>query len=103
MAIYGGLGAAGVPWLTGWSSGLGATGGYLIGFILAALFLGHFTDTYIRSRSFLSMLALMLFANFVLVYVPGAPLAWVMAQLDERRTSSLYHSSLDGGYSLPSR
>lgn len=75
LAIYAGLGAAGLPWFSGWSGGLGylagPTGGYVIGFILAALFLGHFTDTHIRSRGFLSMLALMLFANFVLIYVPG--------------------------------
>jgi len=75
LAIYAGLGIAGVPWFAGWGGGLGylagPTGGYIIGFILAALFLGHFTDTYIRSRSFLSMLALMLFANFILIYVPG--------------------------------
>jgi len=75
LAIYAGLGALGVPWFAGLSSGLaylaGPTGGYVIGFILAALFLGHFTDTYIRSRSFLSMLVLMLFANFILIYVPG--------------------------------
>ena len=75
LAIYAGLGVAGVPWFAGLNSGLsylaGPTGGYLIGFILAALFLGHFTDTYIRSRSFLSMLVLMLFANFVLIYIPG--------------------------------
>jgi biotin transport system substrate-specific component len=75
LAIYAGLGVAGVPWFTGLGSGLsyltGPTGGYIIGFILAALFLGHFTDTYIRSRSFLSMLVLMLLANFVLIYVPG--------------------------------
>jgi len=75
LAIYGGLGAAGLPWFSGWSGGVGylagPTGGYIIGFILAALFLGHFTDKYIRSRSFLSMLALMLFANFVLIYIPG--------------------------------
>ena len=75
MAIYAGLGAAGLPWFSGWSGGLGylagPTGGYIIGFILAALFLGHFTDTYVKSRSFLSMLALMLVANFVLIYVPG--------------------------------
>ncbi|MCK5433961.1 MAG: biotin transporter BioY, partial [Dehalococcoidales bacterium] len=32
---------------------------------------GHLTDTYIRSRSFLSMLVLMLLANFILIYVPG--------------------------------
>ena len=75
LAVYAGLGAAGLPWFSGWASGLGylagPTGGYIIGFILAALFLGYFTDTYIRSRSFRSMLALMLFANFVLIYGPG--------------------------------
>jgi biotin transport system substrate-specific component len=71
LALYGGLGALGVPWFSGWASGLGATWGYIIGFVLAALFLGYFTDKYIRSRSFLSMLGLMLFANFVLIYVPG--------------------------------
>ncbi len=75
LAIYAGLGAAGVPWFQGWNGGAaylaGPTGGYIIGFILAALFLGYFTDKYIRSRSFFSMLALMLFANFVLIYVPG--------------------------------
>jgi biotin transport system substrate-specific component len=75
VAFYAGLGAAGVPWFAGLNGGLGylagPTGGYIIGFIFAALFLGHFTDTYIRSRNFLSMLALMLFANFILIYVPG--------------------------------
>lgn len=75
LAIYAGLGFAGVPWFSGWASGLGATGGYIFGFILAALFLGHFTDKYIRSRSFLSMLGLMCFANFILIYIPG--LIWL--------------------------
>ena len=75
LAIYAGLGFAGLPWFAGWASGLGATGGYIGGFILAALFLGHFTDKYIRSRSFFSMLGLMLFANFVLIYIPG--LVWL--------------------------
>ena len=75
LAFYAGLGAAGLPWFSGWSGGVGyltgPTGGYIIGFILAALFIGHFTDTHARPRSFPSMLALMLFANFVLIYVPG--------------------------------
>ncbi len=75
LAIYAGLGFAGVPLFSGWASGLGATGGYIIGFILAALFLGHFTDKYVRSRSFVSMLGLMLFANFILIYIPG--LLWL--------------------------
>ena len=85
LAIYAGLGAAGVPWFTGWGSGLGylggPTGGYIIGFMLAALFLGHFTNTYIRSRSFLSMLALVLFANFILIYVPGLLWLWLWLNL----------------------
>ena len=75
ITIYAGLGFAGLPWFSGWASGLGATGGYIIGFILAALFLGYFTDKYIRARGFLSMLGLMLLANFVLIYIPG--LIWL--------------------------
>jgi len=75
MALYAGLGAAGVPWFQGWSGGFaylaGPTGGYIVGFILAALFLGYLTDKFVRSRSFLVMLGLMLFANFILIYVPG--------------------------------
>jgi biotin transport system substrate-specific component len=75
LTIYAGLGMAGLPWFQNLSGGLaymsGPTGGYIIGFILAALFLGYFTDKYIRSRSFLTMLGLMLFANFILIYVPG--------------------------------
>lgn len=71
MAIYAVLGFVGVPWFSSWASGLGATGGYIFGFILAALFLGHFTDKYIGSRSFLSMLGLMLSASLILIYVPG--------------------------------
>jgi biotin transport system substrate-specific component len=79
LTIYGGLGMAGVPWFQGLNGGLaymaGPTGGYIAGFILAALFLGHFTDKYIRSRSFLSMLGLMLFASLIIIYVPG--LIWL--------------------------
>jgi len=75
LVIYAGLGAAGLPWFNGGTGGIGVlagpSGGYILGFILAALFLGHFTDKYIRARSFLSMLGLMLFSNFILIYIPG--------------------------------
>ncbi len=75
LAIYVIMGAAGVPWFAGarggYSAIIGPSGGYLIGFIFAALFVGHFTDKYIRARSFLSLLLLMLFANFILIYIPG--------------------------------
>jgi biotin transport system substrate-specific component len=75
MSLYMGLGAAGVPWFQGWSGGwaylAGPTGGYIVGFILAALFLGYFTDKFVRSRGFFAMFGLMLIANFILIYGPG--------------------------------
>lgn len=75
MAIYIVTGVLGVPWFSGWSSGLthltGPTGGYIWGFILAALFIGYMADRYVRARGFVSMLVLMLLANFVLIYGPG--------------------------------
>jgi biotin transport system substrate-specific component len=75
MALYAGLGAAGVPWFQGWAGGFaymtGPTGGYIIGFILAALFLGYFTDKFVKARRFLPMLGMTLFASMVLIYVPG--------------------------------
>ncbi len=75
MLIYLVVGVIGVPWFAGASGGVealfSASGGYIIGFVLAALFLGYFVDRYVQSRRFLPMLGLMLFANFVLVYTPG--------------------------------
>ncbi len=99
MAIFAGLGFAGVPWFSGWASGIGATGGYIIGFILAALFLGYFTDKYIRSRSFLSMLGLMLFANFILIYVPG--LIWLGLWLNIAAGQSVTFIALLGMGAIP--
>ena len=75
QSIYLGVGIAGVPWFAGMNSGLaylaGPTGGYLIGFILAAFFLGYCVDRYIRSRRYWTMFALMLFANFGIVFGLG--------------------------------
>lgn len=66
------IGIAGIPWFStgkaGLSTLLGPTGGYLIGFIFASLFLGYFVDKYVRSRKFLPMLGLMLVANFIFIY-----------------------------------
>lgn len=73
--MYLGIGAAGVPWFAGYSSGLvyitGPTGGYLIGFIFAAFFIGFILDRYIRFRKLHAMIILMLFSTFVLIYIPG--------------------------------
>ena len=73
--IYITMGVAGIPWFAnfeaGYSALIGPTGGYLIGFILTSIFVGYFTDKYIKARSFHSLLILMVFANFILIYIPG--------------------------------
>ena len=53
--IYLGLGIIGVPWFTGGNEGvsyvLGATGGYIIGFILAAAIVGFQTEKLNNSKT----------------------------------------------------
>jgi biotin transport system substrate-specific component len=75
QVIYVALGIAGIPWFNGATGGyaviMGPTGGYLLGFVLAALFVGHVIDTYNRSKGFYQMLGIMMFANFILIYLPG--------------------------------
>ena len=46
MAIYGGLGMAGVPWFSGWARGVGATWGYIIVVGLATTVPGYFNRKY---------------------------------------------------------
>lgn len=73
--MYIGIGAAGVPWFAGLNGGMGyiagPTGGYLAGFILAAFFIGFIVDRYLKSRKFFSMMLLMFFSTFILIYIPG--------------------------------
>jgi biotin transport system substrate-specific component len=75
QSIYLSVGIAGVPWFAGMNGGFaylaGPTGGYLIGFVLAAFFLGYFVDKYVKSRKYWTMFALMLFANFGIVFGLG--------------------------------
>lgn len=75
QVMYVAIGLAGVPWFTGMTCGysvmFGATAGYLLGFILAALFLGYISDKYVKSRNFKPMVGLLLLSNFALIYIPG--------------------------------
>jgi biotin transport system substrate-specific component len=70
MAIYGIMGIAGIPWLSGATSGWGPTSGYLLGFILAALLIGHFSENYADNPGIIRLFVVMLMASF-LVYIPG--------------------------------
>lgn len=75
QVIYVGLGLAGLPWFNGWQGGInclaGPTGGYLIGFILAALLIGYLTDKFVIARRLPILLGLMFLVNFSLIYIPG--------------------------------
>ena len=91
MMMYAGIGAMGVPWFAPkmgapmFSAGgvdviFGATGGYLLGFIFAAFFLGYFVDQHKRTRSIKEMMPLVFIANFLLIYIPGLIVLYLVAQ-----------------------
>jgi biotin transport system substrate-specific component len=90
LASYVALGAAGIPWFNGGGAGFsfiaGPTGGYLIGFILAALIIGYIVDKYPATRGFMPMLGIMLAVNFIVIY--GLGLAWL----------GVYLSAIKGGF-----
>jgi biotin transport system substrate-specific component len=75
QSLYLVIGLAGLPWFAGFNSGLGyvmgATGGYLIGFILAAFVLGYLVDAQVKNRKFTSMFGLMMLVNFAIIYGCG--------------------------------
>jgi biotin transport system substrate-specific component len=75
MAIYISAGLLGVPWFSGGGLGLsslaGPTGGYLMGFIVAALAVGHISDKYVNARGLLPLFLLMLGANFLIIHGLG--------------------------------
>ena len=75
MIIYTVLGIVGMPWFTNMSHGLAfmfkASGGYIIGFIFAAIFVGYVFDHYVNARKPIQTVITMLIANFVCIYVPG--------------------------------
>ncbi|WP_455645231.1 biotin transporter BioY [Methanosphaera sp.] len=75
MLLYAVLGVIGMPWFTNMEHGLAwifsASGGYIVGFIFAATFLGYMFDHFSNSRKPIQTVILMLIANFVMIYIPG--------------------------------
>lgn len=75
MTFYAMGALAGIPWLAGYKGGVaalaGPTGGYVLGFILAAFFMGNLFDKKVESRRALPLTGIILFAQLVLVYIPG--------------------------------
>lgn len=72
QVIYLGLGVAGVPWFAGGFSGFGVlsgiTGGYLIGFVVAALFLGTSSEGRVAARTIGGQLTRMLVAVGIIYF-----------------------------------
>jgi len=81
--IYIGLGIAGLPWFAAFSPSsahlfASATGGYLIGFVIAPLLIGGYTDRYIGARTFFAQIKLMVLGVGVIYLSGAAVLALVM-------------------------
>ncbi|WP_461462614.1 biotin transporter BioY [Methanobrevibacter sp.] len=74
MILYCLLGLV-IPWYSGMTGGLsvlmGATGGYFLGFIICAYFVGSISDKFPKSRKFIGMTGTLLIANFAAIYIPG--------------------------------
>lgn len=75
QAFYGAIGAAGVPWFSGFAGGmgvvLGPTGGYLLGFVVAAAAIGWVTDRWVAARRFRRLVLVLAAANFGIIHVSG--------------------------------
>lgn len=78
QGIYVGAGVAGMPWFQGFGAGLGhvlgPTGGYLVGFVLAAILIGLVIDRYPLSRRLPVLIALLALANVLIIY--GFGVSW---------------------------
>ncbi len=69
------LGIVGVPWFAGGNRGyenvVGATGGYLVGFIVAAALVGYFVERNAQGRTLKGLLPIMLL-GVLIIYCIGA-------------------------------
>lgn len=99
QVLYVGAGAGGVPWFEGFGAGLGAlagpTGGYLIGFPVAAALAGYAVDRYPITRR-LPVLALVLGVANAVVFATGLPWLYAWLTLVSGETLTLYELGVAG-------
>jgi biotin transport system substrate-specific component len=84
QGLYAGLGMAGVPWFTGTAAGvghvLGPTGGYIVGFLFAAVMVGLAVGRVPRVRRFPLLLGVLGLGSLV-IYAVGVPWLYVWASV----------------------
>jgi biotin transport system substrate-specific component len=84
QVLYVTLGAAGLPWFTYLSGGsgvlAGGTGGYLVGFILAAALVGRVCDRSVAARRFWPQLGVMGLASALILACGWVHLAFVLGR-----------------------
>jgi biotin transport system substrate-specific component len=82
MLMYVGIGALGMPWFQNASGGLeyatGATGGYLVAFVLVAFAVGWLTERKLAARKASALLPLMLLSSVFVLLLGSAWLAVVL-------------------------
>ena len=84
QVLYVGLAMAGIPWTTAGGGAeivFGATGGYLIGFILAAFAVGHLTDLAPKYRDMKYQVPIMAL-GMALLYIPGVLVLSLVTGMD---------------------
>ncbi|KXS56112.1 MAG: hypothetical protein AMR96_04395 [Candidatus Adiutrix intracellularis] len=83
--VYIALATLGLPWLAGshggWAVITGSTGGYIVGFILMATFIGRFTDKPTRC-AWLPTWAALFAADVFLILIPGTLWLWFNMEAD---------------------
>jgi len=81
QALYVLLGLAGIPWFANVQGGFlylsGPTGGYLIGFVTAAILIGLMQDHYPKTKSFFPTTLLLIVCNFLIIYPLGLAQLWL--------------------------
>jgi len=79
MMMYIGIGALGMPWFQGMNGGVayvtGATGGYLVGFIIVAFAIGWATERKLEARKAKYLLPLMILSSVFILLIGSAWLA----------------------------
>ncbi len=93
--MYVGAGVGGLPFYAGGAAGLGVltgfTGGYLLGFVLAAALVGWLTDTFLEARSFRALLGIMLVGEVIIL---GLGALWLGVVLDLSVADALVKGAL---------